>query len=325
MSCVFVVGGAGYIGSQMTADLMAAGYRPIVLDNFSTGNRDIAARVGAEVLEGDIGDRAFLARAFAQYSPSAVMHFAAFALVGESVTAPARYYRNNVAATLTLLEEMVAHGVLRFIFSSTCATYGLPEQVPITEDCPQRPINPYGQSKLMVEQMLRDFDRAYGMKSVAFRYFNAAGAHPTLAIGERHDPETHLIPRAIHAAYGRGALEIFGDDYATPDGTCVRDYIHVADIAQAHLLGLRFLEQERRSEAFNIGTGRGFSVREVIAAVEGVTGRRVPYTISPRRAGDAPRLVASAEKVRKILRWEPRTSELLAIVQSAEAWQRQSE
>ncbi len=322
MTCVLVVGGAGYIGSQVAADLKAEGARPVVLDNFSTGNRDIAARLGVECVEGTIADPQLLTRVLAEFRPRAVMHFAAFAQVGESIREPAKYYRNNVAATLTLLESMVAHGVQQFIFSSTCATYGLPSESPIRESHPQLPINPYGHSKLMVEQILRDFDAAYGLRSVIFRYFNAAGAHPTLPIGERHDPETHIIPRAILAAYGRAPLEIFGTDYDTPDGTCIRDYIHVADISRAHLLGLSFLQQSQRSECFNIGTGRGYSVREVLSEVERVTGRKILATVSARRPGDPPRLVAAAEKISRGLGWKPSYPELQPIVETAVAWHR---
>ena len=319
---ILVVGGAGYIGSHVVTDLKAQGYNPIIVDNFSTGNRDIAARVGAPIEEGDIGDEAFVERVLKAHKPSSVMHFAALALVGESVAQPAKYYKNNVAASLTLLECMLRYNIKNFIFSSTCATYGVPAQIPMIEDMPQSPINPYGHSKLMVERILKDFDAAYGLRSVIFRYFNASGAHPTLSIGERHNPESHLIPIAIASAYGRGPLSIYGADYDTPDGTCVRDYIHVLDISNAHLLGLRYLEGGGKSDAFNIGVGKGYSVKEVAAAVERVTKRKVPQAVGPRRPGDPPRLVAAATKLSKALGWRPQYPELDEIVRTAHEWHR---
>ena len=251
------------------------------------------------------------------------MHFAAYAYVGESVSRPLDYYRNNVAQTLALLECMVEAGVKKLVFSSTCATYGVPEAVPITEEHPQRPINPYGASKLMVERILRDFETAYGLRSVALRYFNAAGADPSGAIGEMHDPETHLIPLILQVAAGeRRAIEVFGTDYDTPDGTCIRDYIHVTDLAQAHVLALRHLENGGPSEAFNLGNGFGFSVMEVIRAAERVTGRRIAYDTAPRRAGDPAALVGSAAKARKLLGWTPQYVELETIIETAWRWHR---
>jgi UDP-glucose 4-epimerase len=317
---VLVVGGAGYIGSQMVLDLKRQGYAPVIFDNFCTGNRDIAARLDVPLVEGDIQSSASVATALQKYSPKTVMHFAAHANVGESVSEPGMYYRNNFIGTLVLLEEMIRAGIKQFIFSSTCATYGIPPSSPITESLPQNPINPYGRSKLMIEQVLRDFSVAYGLRSVAFRYFNAAGATPEIPLGERHSPETHLIPRAILAAYGKEPLQIYGTDYDTPDGTCIRDYIHVADISAAHLLGLSYLEQGNSTEFFNIGTGRGYSVKEVIAAVERATGRSVPYSVAPRRAGDPPRLIAGADKIARELGWKPKYPDLTTIVEHAVAW-----
>lgn len=317
---VLVVGGAGYIGSQMVLDLKRQGYDPIIFDNYCTGNRDIAARLGVPLVEGDIQSCESVAAALKEHTPKTVMHFAAHANVGESVADPASYYRNNFLGTLILLEEMRRAGIQQFIFSSTCATYGIPPSIPITENLPQNPINPYGRSKLMIEQVLRDFSAAYGLRSVAFRYFNAAGATPEIPLGERHSPETHLIPRAILAAYGRESLQIYGTDYDTPDGTCIRDYIHVADISAAHMLGLAHLEQGNGTEFFNIGTGQGYSVKEVISEVERATGRSVPYSVAPRRAGDPPRLIAAADKITRELGWKPKYPELTTIVEHAVAW-----
>ena len=317
---VLVAGGAGYIGSQVVLDLKEAGYHPVIVDNFVAGNRDIASTLGVPVFEGALDDRSFVRSVLKETKPVAVMHFAAFAYVGESVLDPQKYYANNVVTTLALLEMMREARVNKFIFSSTCATYGTPERLPITEETPQNPINPYGFTKLAVERILRDFDVAYGMKSVVFRYFNASGAHPSGCIGERHDPESHLIPLAMYAAMGRGELSVFGDDYDTPDGTCVRDYIHVADISQAHILGLEDILKNARSNVFNIGTGVGNSVLEVIRSVEKVSGTKVPYVMKPRRAGDPPRLVAAAEKLSRELGWKPRYTEIDEIIKTAWAW-----
>jgi len=251
----------------------------------------------------------------------AVMHFAAFTAVGESVSDPGKYYRNNVGGTLSLIEAMAAHGVDKLVFSSTAAVFGEPEEVPITEGCAQRPINPYGRSKLMVEQMLGDFDRAHGLRSVPLRYFNAAGASPDGEIGECHDPETHLIPLALDAVAGRGPeLIVFGDDYPTPDGTCIRDYIHVGDLADAHVRALRHLEAGGASRAFNLGTGAGVSVREILDAIERVTGRAVPHRFGPRRPGDPPVLVSDASRARAELGWNPSLSDIDTIIATAWSW-----
>ncbi|MCU0833678.1 MAG: UDP-glucose 4-epimerase GalE [Chromatiaceae bacterium] len=316
---VLVTGGAGYIGSHACKALQGAGYLPVAYDNLVYGHRWAVRWGPLEV--GDIADRARLDAVIARYAPSAVMHFAAYAYVGESVADPGKYYRNNVAGTLTLLEAMRDHGMARLIFSSTCATYGVPQTYPIPEAHPQHPVNPYGASKLMIERMLRDFDLAHGLRSIALRYFNAAGADPDGEIGEVHDPETHLIPLVLDAAAGRRPqVTVFGDDYDTPDGTCVRDYIHVTDLAQAHVLALQALESGAQSTAYNLGNGRGFSVREVITHAEAVTGREVPVTLGPRRCGDPPRLVGDASRAVRELGWRPHQAELTRILETAWAW-----
>jgi len=318
---VLVTGGAGYIGSHTAKALAAAGYLPVTLDNLSRGFRD-AVRWGPLEI-GDVGDRGFLAAMFAKHRPSAVLHFAAFAYVGESVGEPGLYYRNNVGGSLALIEAAAAAGVSRFVFSSTCATYGMAERMPITEETPQHPANPYGASKLMVERILADFSTAHGLRSVSLRYFNAAGADPVGEIGENHDPETHLIPLAIYAALGLGPpLRIFGTDWPTPDGTCIRDYIHVSDLADAHVKALAYLEGGGETGAANLGTGTGFSVREIVAAVARAAGRPVPAEETGRRAGDVAALVADAGRAASLLGWQPRHSDLDSIVASAVAWAR---
>jgi UDP-glucose 4-epimerase len=319
---ILVVGGAGYIGAHAVLALQAAGYEILVIDNLVYGHRDLVEDViNAKLMVGDIGDRAFLDDIFATYPITAVMHFAAYAYVGESVAEPAKYYRNNVANTLTLLEAMVAAEVKQIIFSSSCTTYGIPELVPIPEDHPQKPINPYGTSKLMVEQMLADFNLAYGLDYVCFRYFNAAGADPQGRIGEDHTPETHLIPLTLQTALGkREAIEIFGTDYPTPDGTCIRDFIHVSDIANAHLLGLQYLGRGGKSTVFNLGNGNGFSVKQVIATATEVTGKPIKVIESSRRPGDPPILVGSGEKARQMLGWKPQYPDLESIVTHAWQW-----
>jgi len=319
---VLVTGGAGYIGSHAVLALQKAGYEVVVFDNLVYGHRDIVeSALKVELIEGDTNDRELLDRVFASRPFSAVMHFAAYAYVGESVSQPDKYYRNNVTGTLTLLEAMVAAGIKKFVFSSTCATYGVPKTVPIPEDHPQDPINPYGATKLMVERILSDFDQAYNFKSVAFRYFNAAGADPEGRLGEDHQPETHLIPLVLMAALGkRDSISILGTDYPTPDGTCIRDYIHVTDLAEAHVLGLDYLLKGGDSQRFNLGNGSGFSVREVIEMARKVTGRSIAAIECDRRPGDPPALVGSAEKARSILGWNPQYADLEKILTHAWAW-----
>jgi len=284
---ILVTGGAGYIGSHAVLALKNAGYSVIVLDNLSYGHAEIIKDIlKVELIVGDTRDRSLLDNLFASRDIAAVMHFAAFIAVGESVQEPAIYYQNNVSGSLTLLQAMIAADVKKFVFSSTCAIYGMPKEIPMTENHPHHPLSPYAASKEMVEQILRDFDSAYGLKSVAFRYFNASGADPSGLLGEDHQPETHLIPLALLTALKkRDSLSIFGTDYDTPDGTAVRDYIHVNDLAQAHVLGLEYLLNGGESNVFNLGNGNGFSVREVIETARAVTGLDIPVIESPRRAG----------------------------------------
>jgi UDP-arabinose 4-epimerase len=319
MKNVLVTGGAGYVGSHACKALAAAGYTPVTFDNLVFGH-PWAVRWGP-LVQGDIQDRAALDRAFEQFKPQAVMHFAAFAYVGESVTHPGKYYRNNVAGTLTLLEAMRDHAVRQLVFSSTCAVYGNPQSTPIDERHPCQPVNPYGASKWMVERMLADFDTAHGMRSICLRYFNAAGADPAGEIGESHEPETHLVPLALDAAAGRRPdITVFGDQYPTRDGSCIRDYIHVCDLAQAHLLALRALEGAGRSAAYNLGNGRGFTVKEVIAAAQAVSGRKIQVKSGPPRAGDPACLIADSQLIQQELGWRPEISELNTIVESAWRW-----
>jgi len=319
---VLVAGGAGYIGSHCVRQLIAAGHEPVVLDNFAYGHRG-AVPAGVKLLEASLGDAPALDRIFAAERIDLVMHFAAFCYVGESVTDPLKYYQNNVAATLTLLAAMLKHGVKKFVFSSTCATYGVPEKMPMTEDLPQAPINPYGQTKLDVENMLKAFARAYGLSFAAFRYFNAAGAAEDASIGEAHDPETHLIPLAIWAAQGkRPALEVFGTDYPTPDGTCLRDYVHVDDLSRAHIAAFAHLARPGTALFYNLGTGMPTSVLEVIKAVEKVTGLKVPVKYSPRREGDPPALYANSQKAQRELGWQPKFRSIEPIVETAWRWHR---
>jgi UDP-glucose 4-epimerase len=312
---VLVVGGAGYIGSHAAHALKRKGYEAIIYDNLCTGHAALAQ--GFEFIAGDISDAAKLKPVLQRVD--AVMHFAAHAYVGESVLEPRKYFENNFVAAFSLLNSVLDCKVQRFIFSSTCATYGTPEKMPITEETPQLPVNPYGASKLAFEQALRAYDPAYGLRSVSFRYFNAAGADENGLVGEIHSPETHLIPSAFEAIRGeRPALEIYGNDYPTPDGTCIRDYIHVNDLAEAHVLGLEYLEHGG-STALNLGTGRGNSVNEVIATIERVTGKQVPRRIAPRRAGDPPELVADPSRAEKMLNWKAKRS-LEEIVSTAWKW-----
>ncbi len=318
---VLVTGGAGYIGSHTCKALAKAGYTPVSYDSLTRGFRE-AVRFGPLVV-GDIGDRAALDAALAEHKPSAILHFAAMAYVGESVTDPLLYYRNNTAGALVLIEAALAAGIDKLVFSSTCATYGVPKTLPIDEDTPQVPINPYGRSKRMVEQMLQDVSAATPLRSVSLRYFNACGTDPEGEIGENHDPETHLLPLAINAALGLGpALQVNGNDYPTPDGTCIRDYIHVADLADAHVRALGYLEHGGATTALNLGTGAGFSIREILRAVEAVLGVPVPHQFGPRRPGDPPSLVALAEKARDVLGWVPQHSDIETIVRTAAHWAR---
>lgn len=319
---ILVTGGAGYIGSHAALALKQAGYSVVVLDNLAYGHREIIEDiVKVELVVGDTSDRDLLDKLFATHDIAAVMHFAAYIAVGESVKEPGMYYKNNVASTLNLLEAMLAAGINKFVFSSTCAVYGMPKEIPMTEAHPHDPLSPYAASKDMVERILADFDTAFDLKSVAFRYFNASGADASGNLGEDHDPETHLIPLALLTALGkREKLYIFGTDYDTPDGTAVRDYIHVNDLASAHVLGLEYLLKGGDSEIFNLGNGNGFSVREVIETAREVTGLPIPAEESDRRAGDAPILVGSAAKAREMLGWNPQYADLKQIISDAWQW-----
>jgi UDP-glucose-4-epimerase GalE len=316
---ILVTGGAGYIGAHACKALAKAGYEPVAYDNLIYGHKE-AVRWGPFV-EGDIGDRTKVAETIRRHDIGAVMHFAAFAYVGESVEQPEKYFQNNVVNTLAMLEAMRATGVKQIVFSSTCATYGLPEQMPIREDTPQRPVNPYGETKLMVERALYWYGVAHGLRSVALRYFNAAGADPDGEIGEDHSPETHLIPLILDAATGRRPhIGVFGTDYPTADGSAIRDYIHVQDLADAHVRALRYLGDGGESRAFNLGTGHGHSVRETIEAARRVTGRAIPSKDSPRRPGDPPVLVADAGLAKEKLGWVPALGSLEHIIGTAWAW-----
>ncbi len=319
---ILVCGGAGYIGSHMVRMLRSEGHDVTVFDNFSQGHR-AALPAGVAVIEGDLNDPAGLARAFGGEPFDAVYHFAALISVGESVTLPDLYYRNNVVGALNLLDAMRGAGCDRIVFSSTAAIFGNPETDLIAEDHRRAPLNPYGRSKLMMEEILADHARAHGIRSVSFRYFNAAGADPSGEIGEAHDPETHLVPNVLLAALGaRPGLQIFGDDYATRDGTCVRDYVHVNDIARAHLAALGLMEAEPGAHAFNLGNGTGFTNLEVIEAARRVTNRDIPVTMAPRREGDAAMLVADSTRARERLGWRPELPGIADIIKSAWAWHR---
>jgi len=321
-STVLVTGGAGFVGSHACKALSRHGFTPVVYDNLSHGHED-AVRWGP-LERGDLLDRTRLGEVIAAHNPAAIMHFAAFIAVGESVTDPGKYYRNNVAGSLSLMEATRDHGIKAFVFSSTAAVYGLPEVVPIPEGAPKLPINPYGHSKWMVECMLRDFGEAHGLKSMALRYFNAAGADPDGETGERHDPETHLIPLALDAAAGDGKpLTVFGEDYDTPDGTCIRDYIHVSDLAQAHSVALAHLRRGGPAMTFNCGYGHGYSVLDVIGAIERVIGRKLPVRMVGRRPGDPVNLVADVGRIHSTLEWKPQLNNLDTIVSHALAWERQ--
>jgi UDP-glucose-4-epimerase GalE len=319
MTSVLVTGGAGYIGSHAVKALHAAGHRVVVYDNLSAGHRE-AARFADAFIEGDIHDTARLRSAIQDHDVDAVMHFAAWLSVGDSVKDPAGYFRNNVIGALAVLDAMVAEGVTRLVFSSTAAVFGNPIETPITEEHPKRPINAYGETKLAIEHALPHYERAYGLRFVVLRYFNAAGADPEGQLGEDHDPEPHIIPRAIDAALGRDTFQIFGDDYDTPDGTCLRDYIHVTDLADAHLRALESLRSGGPSASYNLGNGRPTSVKDVVDAVARVVGREVPLTMGPRRPGDPGVLFASSARIKQDLGWRPQFEDIDTIVRTAWAW-----
>lgn len=319
MSAILVTGGAGYIGSHAVKALRARGETVIVYDNFSQGHRQ-ATRPASAVVDGDIHDTARLSEAIRAHRVDAVMHFAAWLSVGDSVKDPIGYYHNNVGGALSVLAAMVGTDVKHLVFSSTCAIFGLPESTPIHEDLPKRPINTYGETKLAVEYALPHYERAYGLRTMALRYFNAAGADPEGELGEDHDPELHVIPRALDAAAGRGSFDVFGDDYPTPDGTCLRDYIHVNDLAAAHVLAVDALRGGAASNAYNLGNGKPTSVMDVIKSVERVTGLKVPYRLGPRREGDPAILFASSERIKRDLGWRPQFEDLDVIVETAWKW-----
>lgn len=327
---ILVAGGAGYIGSHMVRMLDSLGHSVVTFDDLSAGFAD--AVLGGEFVQGSLHDKAALKSLFSTHQFDAVVHFAGSIVVGESVCDPAKYYQNNITGTLNILDVMREHGVNKIVFSSTAAIFGVPQYVPIDEAHPQAPINPYGMTKWVTERILRDYDSAYGLRSVALRYFNAAGASHDAALGERHDPETHLIPLALRAAKWAGGstssprtefegLTVFGTDYDTPDGTCIRDYIHIVDLCEAHVLALQHLMADGDSRAYNLGNGLGYSVKEVIDVTEKVTGISVPVQYGPRRAGDPPRLVADASKIRKDWGWSPNYGELEAIIEHAWQWE----
>mgnify|MGYP006284971705 CR=1 FL=1 len=320
-SVVLITGGAGYIGSHSNKLFSNEGYETVVFDNLSNGHRELAAY--GTFFSGDLTSPEDIQRCLRTYSVESVIHFAGFAYVGESVEKPALYYRNNIVSTLNLLDCMRECGVHNIVFSSTCSTYGIPQEVPITEDHPQHPINPYGRSKLTVEHILKDYEQAYGIQHVILRYFNVAGADPDGEMGEWHVPETHLIPLVIEAAKGtRPGIDIYGTDYDTPDGTCIRDYIHVADLSNAHVRAMEYMLDSGKSDCFNLGNGNGFSVREVVGAVEDVTGVRVRTRDVQRRPGDPPVLISSAEKAEQTLDWRKKYPDLETIIEHAWVWHR---
>ncbi|MEN6292852.1 MAG: UDP-glucose 4-epimerase GalE [Methanobacterium sp.] len=316
---ILIVGGAGYIGSHLNKEINKKGIKTVIFDNLSYGHRDFVKWGTFE--RGDLGNIDDIRAVFKKYPIEAVMHFAAFTYVGESVEDPQKYYTNNVKNTLNLLQVMLEENVKYFVFSSTCATYGNPVEIPITENHPQNPINPYGKGKLMVETVLKDYSDAYGLKYASLRYFNAAGADPGGEVGELHNPETHLIPLILDVAAGRREdIKIFGTDYDTPDGTCIRDYIHVTDLAEAHILALEYLQNGGKSDFFNLGNGNGFSVKEVIETAEKVTGKDIKAVEAERRAGDPPILVGSSDKAKEKLNWKPKYDELSTIIETAWNW-----
>lgn len=317
---ILVVGGAGYIGSHMVSMLLDNNYKVVILDNFSTGSHRLVA--GGHLVEGYLGNGGLLDRIFSEHPVDAVMHFAAFSIVGESVQVPLKYYKNNVAETIELLAAMIRNGIKKFIFSSTAAVYGEPEMIPISEEHPCRPTNAYGNTKKTVEEILADCDTAHGLKSICLRYFNAAGAHPSGQIGEMHDPETHLVPLVLKAALSLSAIKIFGDDYPTKDGTCVRDYVHVLDLCQAHMLALKALQGGGGSDVYNLGNSVGHSVRQVIEVAKQVTGKKIEAIECKRRPGDPAVLVADSSKIRNSLGWQPRFEDLATIIDTAWRWHR---
>ena len=321
---ILIVGGAGYIGSHVNKELNKRGYETIIYDNLIYGHKE-AVKWG-KFEYGDLNDTNRLEQLFNTYDIEAVFHFAAFAYVGESVTNPSKYYHNNVSATLNLLDVMVRHNVKYFVFSSTCATYGQPESMPIVEDMPQKPINPYGASKLMVERILEDYENAYGLHSVCLRYFNAAGCDPDGEIGEKHDPETHIIPLILDAAAGkRECIKVFGTDYDTEDGSCIRDYIHVLDLADAHIRALDYMKKENVSDRFNLGTSNGTSVIEMVEAAKEITGIDFKVVYDDRRPGDPARLIGSNKKAKELLGWEPKYSDIDTILKTAWKWHQKME
>lgn len=316
---ILITGGAGYIGSHVNKELYKGGYKTVIFDNLVYGHKELVK--WGEFILGDLENIEQLRLLFRKYPIKAVMDFAAFAYVGESIKNPQKHYINNVKNTLNLLEVMLENKVKYFIFSSTCATYGFPIKIPISENHPQNPINPYGQSKLIIEKILKDYDDAYGLKYISLRYFNAAGADPDCKIGEWHNPETHLIPLVLDVAIGkRKEIKIFGTDHDTPDKTCIRDYIHVTDLAKAHILALEYLLNKGKSEIFNLGNGNGFSVKEVIKASKEITKKHIPVVEAKRRPGDPPILIGKAEKANKILNWQPDYGNLYTIIETAWNW-----
>ena len=317
---ILVVGGAGYIGSHMVAALVERGVETVVLDNLVKGHRQ-AVNNSAKFYEGNMNDAASLDKIFTENSVTCVVHFAAYMVVPESMEKPAMYYDNNVAATLVLLEAMLRHGIKNIVFSSTASVYGMTDIVPVTEETPVTPMNPYAETKLAVEKMLKWFDQAYGMKHIIFRYFNVAGAHESGLIGEDHSPETHLIPNILQVAQGKQeSFNLFGTDYPTPDGTCIRDYIHVMDLVDAHILGLKHLEKTAESAIYNLGSGEGFSNKEIVEAAKKITGVDFPVVIRQRRPGDPPTLVASSDKAKLELGWNPTRTNIENIIRTAWKW-----
>ena len=317
---ILVTGGTGYVGSHTVAALVERGIETIIVDNMEKGHKE-AVWPGAKLYEGDLRDIPFMDKLFAENPITAVVHFAAYSLVPESVANPAKYYDNNVSGTLQLLKTMNNHNVKSIVFSSSASTYGEPEIIPVTEDARESPINPYGESKLAVERMLKWFDGAYDMKHVILRYFNVAGAHESAKIGEDHDPETHLIPMILQTALGkRESFDLYGDDYPTPDGTCIRDYVHATDLADAHILALEKLKKEPVSALYNLSSGSGFSNKEILETAKKITGTDIPVRFAPRRPGDPPVLIASSDKIKRELGWNPTRTQIDNIIRTAWAW-----